>query len=379
MQKPKAEREAVTQRTLKSLTDDLLAFRQSGGDIKNAKHFNNVIHERLFNIPIDQVALPALHISLGTFLKIFNMLETACSDLDIKLTANGQSLDPDALTFIERCQKLKDCKWVIKDCEEKIELVNQALAVEIFRNPENANELRNIYEPRIVFLSNKLKEKSNEAEKIQNESGTERWDGPCTRKLDETLKLLNVERQAYHGRSFVGNHVHKMLKDDNIMKLCNSIPELICHMGYRGTDVHKEAIGICVKFKKLFWYYAQCHALMNSREKFDEKMLNDLETAIENFMNFYRKTWPDASITPKLHMLENHAIDFVRRWGTAFGFYGEQGAESIHPTFNKLMATYCQMKPPTKRLQAMMNEHLTRVHPRSQVLRPSIRKRKHEE
>ncbi|XP_057298106.1 uncharacterized protein LOC130629028 isoform X2 [Hydractinia symbiolongicarpus] len=68
------------------------------------------------------------------------------------------------------------------------------------------------------------------------------------------------------------------------------------------------------------------------------------ETAIENFMNYYRKTWPDASITPKLHMLENHAIDFVRRWGTAFGFYGEQGAESIHPTFNKLMATYCQMK-----------------------------------
>jgi hypothetical protein len=37
-------------------------------------------------------------------------------------------------------------------------------------------------------------------------------DGPCVKKLDEVLNMLNVQRQAYHGRSFVGNHVHKMLK-----------------------------------------------------------------------------------------------------------------------------------------------------------------------
>lgn len=37
-------------------------------------------------------------------------------------------------------------------------------------------------------------------------------EGPCVKKLDETLNKLNVQRQAYHGKSFVGNHVHKMLK-----------------------------------------------------------------------------------------------------------------------------------------------------------------------
>lgn len=36
--------------------------------------------------------------------------------------------------------------------------------------------------------------------------------GPCVQKLDETLCQLHVQRQAYHGKSFVGNHVHKMLK-----------------------------------------------------------------------------------------------------------------------------------------------------------------------
>ena len=30
--------------------------------------------------------------------------------------------------------------------------------------------------------------------------------------MDDTLKAHYVQRQAYHGKSFVGNHVHKMLQ-----------------------------------------------------------------------------------------------------------------------------------------------------------------------
>ena len=29
-------------------------------------------------------------------------------------------------------------------------------------------------------------------------------------------------------------------------------------------------------------------------------------------------------------MLEDHATDFVEKWKTGFGMYGEQGGESIH-------------------------------------------------
>lgn len=49
-------------------------------------------------------------------------------------------------------------------------------------------------------------------EKLEQESKLHKNDGPCVKNLDDTLKLLNVERSAYHGRSFVGNHVHKLLK-----------------------------------------------------------------------------------------------------------------------------------------------------------------------
>ena len=36
--------------------------------------------------------------------------------------------------------------------------------------------------------------------------------GPCASSLDDTLKQCGVERQAYHGKSFIGNHCHTMLK-----------------------------------------------------------------------------------------------------------------------------------------------------------------------
>ena len=36
--------------------------------------------------------------------------------------------------------------------------------------------------------------------------------GNCANSLDSVLKKLNIERQAYHSLSFIGNHCHKLLK-----------------------------------------------------------------------------------------------------------------------------------------------------------------------
>lgn len=39
-----------------------------------------------------------------------------------------------------------------------------------------------------------------------------RKDGPFVQALEEALQQCGVERQAYHSRSFIGNHVHKCLR-----------------------------------------------------------------------------------------------------------------------------------------------------------------------
>ena len=57
---------------------------------------------------------------------------------------------------------------------------------------------------------------------------------------------------------------------------------------------------------------------------------------IEKFMTFYRDTFPDATVIPKMHFLEEHTVHWLRKWGVGFGLMGEQGAESIHAYFNSL-------------------------------------------
>ena len=60
-------------------------------------------------------------------------------------------------------------------------------------------------------------------------------------------------------------------------------------------------------------------------------------------MEYYCTEWPNGSIPPKLHMLEDHATDFVEKWKTGFGMYSEQGGESIHNEFNQFKTTYYRL------------------------------------
>ena len=39
-----------------------------------------------------------------------------------------------------------------------------------------------------------------------------RSDGPFVKNLDQALKSFHVEKEAYFGGTFVGNHVHSCLK-----------------------------------------------------------------------------------------------------------------------------------------------------------------------
>ena len=51
-------------------------------------------------------------------------------------------------------------------------------------------------------------------------------------------------------------------------------------------------------------------------------------------MHYYRDVFPEASIKPKLHILEDHMVNFLWNWRVGCGLLGEQGAESIHKVYN---------------------------------------------
>ncbi len=63
-------------------------------------------------------------------------------------------------------------------------------------------------------------------------------------------------------------------------------------------------------------------------------------TNISDFMAFYWETFPDASVLPKMHMLESHVVPYFKQWGVGLGLMGEQGAESIHAAVNGISRAY---------------------------------------
>lgn len=51
------------------------------------------------------------------------------------------------------------------------------------------------------------------------------------------------------------------------------------------------------------------------------------------------------NVIPKMQLLEDHVIPWIRRFGLGAGLMGEQGAESIHAHLNRLESTYTAASP----------------------------------
>ncbi|XP_020898282.1 uncharacterized protein LOC110237050 [Exaiptasia diaphana] len=115
---------------------------------------------------------------------------------------------------------------------------------------------------------------------------------------------------------------------------------------------------------------------MNKNVKLSKEDISNLETYITVFMALYRSFFPEASITPKLHFLEDHVIKWVKTYNIGFGLLGEQGIEGIHAEFNTLKKTYSCLRKPTSQLQCVMDEHHRRCHPENIMLTPMVKRRK---
>ena len=83
------------------------------------------------------------------------------------------------------------------------------------------------------------------------------------------------------------------------------------------------------------------------------------EADIGRFLQFVRQKFPQMTITPKLHMLEDHVCPFLRKWHMGLGFYGEQGIEGIHSEFNIQSEHFDHVKKQDVRLrQILVNHHI---------------------
>ena len=98
------------------------------------------------------------------------------------------------------------------------------------------------------------------------------------------------------------------------------------------------------------------------------------EKDIITFMETYRKEFPTATILPKMHILEDHVIPWLRKWHVGAGLMGEQGAESIHAHISRLESQYQDIIDPLQRLQYVAQEYNVESTPGLNSMKPEPHK-----
>ena len=98
---------------------------------------------------------------------------------------------------------------------------------------------------------------------------------------------------------------------------------------------------------------------------------------INDFVSFYRVTFPEATFLPKMHMLEEHIVPWLEQWRVGSGYMGEQGAEALHANFNTCERAYNNMRDRVERLKVVLRNHHMQIMPSNVALEPPpLKKRK---
>ena len=344
------------ERTLASLSEDHRRFINFGkGDKKCASCYNNCIHSPLLDIPLDRVTPPYLHCLLGITKRHHTLLEDAADELDrlvfrddvtktveierfkqyggnyARVTKKTAKLD-----FYKTCHTLADNN----DVKKKWQLKADKMETEI--SPLGKTDLKKRY-------------------------------GPICSTLDAVLNKNKITPQAYHGRSFIGNHCHKYFKTDVHKQLTRHLLKTTL----KHTDklnIRDQVFMFKTKLDSINIAFSNIHKLISTTAPMTDDRITNIQQKIEQYMKLYRHNFP-SKVLPKHHILEHHCIPFIQKHRFGLGLLGEQGGELLHSTIGKIQKRTRAMRDESSQLKTTMNLHLLQTSQHIQSLIPPKRKR----
>ncbi|XP_072023493.1 uncharacterized protein [Amphiura filiformis] len=164
--------------------------------------------------------------------------------------------------------------------------------------------------------------------------------GSFETNLNDTLKKIGVQRQAYHSQCFVGNHCKIILS--KIELLLDVIPACV---------FKNNMLGLFKRLRSIF-------------RLFKSEFLTDIEVRALcvrcwELGTWFPKKFPNESIPPKLHMLICHVPEFVQKWRTV-GLLSEHGLESVHKDINSIERIYCTVRHSEEKMRLVIGNHQQR-------------------
>ncbi|XP_038062353.1 uncharacterized protein LOC119732823 [Patiria miniata] len=324
-----------------------------------------------------KVILPSLHISLGIFKKIYDLLESDCHSLDVrlfKLRVEGADEDDDDDEFnfdqavVAEVRRQQELQHQLLQKRESLEELEEELPLFQLQSHPQAQQIHGEYREMICKagqLHTDITELESRAAAVDLPFGT----GPVACGLDTVLQKHNVCRQAYHGKSFVGNHVHKCCQVKVITDLTSVPRSVIANAKSEDISIaalnrlEREAAVISKKFEEVLLQFADVHHGINHSNPLTDDGIQQIDISIKNFMRCFRAHFPKANISPKMHLLEDHAVDQLRMFKVGFGLLNEQGGELVHTEFNRSGRVVQGMQDPLQKLLSVMRRHHTTTTP----------------
>ena len=180
--------------------------------------------------------------------------------------------------------------------------------------------------------------------------------------LDSVLQRHNITMQQYHGRSFTGNSCHKYLKEDVYEDICNSMVEETTRMSNSDQNIVIDAETIADRFEKLNRKFAEAHKLVSHTNGLTARESNFIQDKVNSYFTEYYAQYPN-SVYPKLHILKEHVVSWIKSHGFGLNLLGEQGIESSHKSINRLKRMCSGVPKETRSLEMIMKRHLAMSHP----------------
>ena len=225
---------------------------------------------------------PYLRTLLGIIQKHHELLETECHKLDVKIaqTLAKQNTPTDKTTkFVKYVSQLCTLENLKKKEEEEKE-------TKLFRLEETSPIAVLTYKENIVKkLLSKLKKKlKKEIGQCEKSASLEARPGPVTANLDTVLNSHEIAMQAYHGRSFIGNHCHNFLQPHIYEELCDSVvAKTTTHVTC--DNITEEAHAISSKSKELNKRFSAVH-----KEVSHSKLVTKEALASGNTISSYKRS-----------------------------------------------------------------------------------------
>ena len=180
-------------------------------------------------------------------MKIFDLLEDACHQLDLQLayTYTEESSSSSSFTkYTEELHKLQVAKAKLAEAQDAMATLEEAITYIVIAHGEDsqiteflmqqAEDMRQSVEKMVdksvikkeylymtymltIITKHKQQEEIANTTKVTNKEFAAH-DGPFVQGLDNALQSFGVHRQQYFGGTFVGNHIHKALKVRIVIK-----------------------------------------------------------------------------------------------------------------------------------------------------------------